>query len=76
MPYVSGAFMPARERPNSNDAVSAYPNDPYSGVHYDHVHKDITSRLRLTCVGLSAAEFSLLIDKMAREQIRGEYAKF
>jgi hypothetical protein len=76
MPYASGGFMPVPERPISQDGVNAYLNDPYSGVHYEHVHKDITRRLRLICSGLSVAEFSLLIDRMTCEQIRGEYAKF
>ncbi len=68
--------MPVHNRPTSNDQASAYLNDPYAGVHYDHVHKDITRRLWPSCAALTAAEFSLLIEKMVREQIRGEHAKF
>jgi hypothetical protein len=76
MLYAGGGFVPVHQRPISNDQANAYLHDPYSGAHYERVQKDITRRLRLICVGLSAAEFSLLIEKMAREQIRGEYAKF
>ena len=68
--------MPVHDRTSSNDQANAYLNDPYAGVHYDHVHKDITRRLRPSCPALTAAEFSLLIEKMVREQIRGEHAKF
>jgi hypothetical protein len=64
------------ERPISNEQANAYLHDRYAGVHYERVHKDITRRLRFICCGLSAAEFALLIEKMVREQIRGEYAKF
>ena len=68
--------MPGDDKPISNNQPSTYLNDPYVGVHYDHVHKDITRRLRPSCPALTAAEFSLLIEKMVREQIRGEHAKF
>jgi hypothetical protein len=76
MPYVSGGFMPVDDKPISNDKLNAYLNDPFAGVHYDRVHKDITRRLRPSCAALTPAAFSLLIEKMVREQIRGEHAKF
>jgi hypothetical protein len=51
-------------------------HDPYSGERSVHVRKDIARRLRLICIGLSAPEFALLIEKMMREQIRGENVKY
>jgi hypothetical protein len=50
--------------------------DPYSGERSAHVRRDIARRLRLICVGLSAPEFASLIEKMMREQIRGENVKY
>ena len=76
MPYVSGGIMPVDDKRFSIDKPNAYLNDPYAGVHYDRVHKDMTRRLRPSCAALTAAEFSLLIEKMVREQIRGEHAKY
>jgi len=68
--------MPVDDKLTSNDKANAYLNDPYKGVHYDRVHTDMTRRLRPSCTALTAADFSLLIEKMVREQIRGEHAKF
>lgn len=48
------------------------PYDPYAGEHFEHVRKDIKRRLRLICRELSVADFAALIEKMAREQVRGE----
>jgi hypothetical protein len=68
--------MPVYDKPKSNDHNNAYLTDPYAGVHYDRVQKDMTRRLQPSCTALTRAEFSLLIEKMVREQIRGEHAKF
>jgi len=50
--------------------------DPYSGERSAHVRSDLARRLRLICIGLSAPEFAHLVEKMMREQIRGENVKY
>jgi hypothetical protein len=47
-------------------------HDPYSGERFEHIRRDISRRLRLICRHLEVADFAVLIEKMAREQVRDE----
>src|SRR6476469_2345489 len=38
----------------------------------ESIRKDLTQRLKLTCVNMSSADFAALVTKMTQEQLRGE----
>jgi hypothetical protein len=50
----------------------AYLQDPFSGERFQHVRENLSRRFKTICCDLSIKEFDLLIEKMARQQIRGE----
>jgi hypothetical protein len=47
-------------------------DDPYSGERFERVRNELTARFVRHCTHLSPSEFHVLMDDMAREQIRGE----
>ena len=50
----------------------SYLPDPFSGERFDHLVENLSRRFQTICSNLSRKEFDLLIEKMARQQIRGE----
>jgi hypothetical protein len=44
----------------------------YDLAHFECVRADIAKRLTASCGNLSRPEFQMLMDRMARVQIRGE----
>jgi hypothetical protein len=48
----------------------------YAGEHFDRVRNDITARFVTVCCHMEPKEFHILMDQMAREQIRDENAKY
>jgi hypothetical protein len=59
-------------RLSSIKALMGTLDDPYSGERFERVRNEITARFVTICGSLSPKDFHLLMDCMAREQIRGE----
>ncbi len=49
-----------------------FSHDPFSGESFERVLEKLRGRFRKICCNLSVKEFDLLMDKMARQQIRGQ----
>jgi hypothetical protein len=49
--------------------------DPYAGARFERLRNELTARFVTICHNLSPADFHILMDEMAREQIRGENSK-
>lgn len=50
-------------------------DDPYSGDRFEHLRNELTARFVTICADLSPRDFHILMDRMAREQVRGELRK-
>ena len=50
-------------------------DDPFSGDRFERVRNEITARFVTSCGNMSPTDFHLLMDHMAREQVREELRK-
>jgi hypothetical protein len=49
--------------------------DPYAGAAFDRLRNELTARFVTVCCGMAPKDFHILMDEMAREQLRAENAK-
>jgi len=49
--------------------------NPYAGEKFESLRNELTARFATICCHLAVKDFHILMDDMAREQIRGETAK-
>ncbi len=50
-------------------------DDPFSGDRFERVRNEITARFVTSCGSMSPRDFHLLMDDLAREQVREELRK-
>jgi hypothetical protein len=69
--YYLRLMLNGGEIPLGSEA-DAYLHDPFFGDRFDVVRENLRRRFDTICGDLSGEEFNLLIEKMARQQVRSE----